>query len=473
MIEELKPYESYRSLGLRWADRIPSHWGCDRAGSCLQKLNLRSPNGREELLTVSSAHGVVPRKTATVTMFKAKSYAGYKLCWPDDLVINSLWAWAGGLGVSRHHGIVSSAYGVYRFRPSSKLVPRYLHELVRSAPFNWELQVRSKGIWISRLQLSDDAFLSAPVLVPPSDEQAAIIRFLDHANRRTDQFIRAKKKLIALLNEQKQAIIHRAVTRGLDRSVKLKDSGVPWLDHIPAHWALAKIKHHISTIEQGWSPQCDAQSVETFDEWAVLKVGCVNKDVFSPHQNKKLPLALQPRPQLAVRQGDILMSRANTPSLVGLVALVDRPYPRLMISDKHYRFRGRADRVDDEFLVLALRSSPTRAQIESATNGASSSMQNISQQLVGNLLVALPGLGEQRLIRAEVASSTAGLRRTIASTEQELALVCEYRTRLISDVVTGQLDVRTAAASLDIEPEAVPAEPSDADDADIEDEEAA
>ena len=185
---------------------------------------------------MSSERGVVPRRTASVTMFKAESYAGHKLCWPGDLVINSLWAWAQGLGVSRFHGIVSTAYGVYRIRSDVEIEPWFIHNLVRSVPFHWELRVRSKGVWTSRLQLTDEAFLGAPFPIPPLSEQAAIVRFLDHADRRIRRYIRAKQKLIKLLEEQKQAIIHRAVTRGLNPNVRLKPSGVKWLGDVPVHW---------------------------------------------------------------------------------------------------------------------------------------------------------------------------------------------------------------------------------------------
>src|SRR5688572_3023838 len=158
VIGDLRPYSEYKLLGLPWAESIPSHWFVRRGKSIFKCIDVRSETGDEELLTVSAAHGVIPRRTATVTMFKAESYAGYKLCWPGDLVINSLWAWGRGLGVTRHHGIVSSAYGVYRLRDQDAAVAAYIDALVRSDPFNWELHVRSKGIWISRLQLTDESF---------------------------------------------------------------------------------------------------------------------------------------------------------------------------------------------------------------------------------------------------------------------------------------------------------------------------
>ena len=210
-------------------------------------IDVRSKTGEEELLTVSSERGVVPRSSATVTMFQAESYVGYKLCWPGDLVINSLWAWGRGLGVSRYHGIVSSAYGVYRLRPPYSEYSHYIHRLVRSTPFNFELRVRSKGIWISRLQLTDEAFLDALLPLPPLPEQAAIVRFLDHADRRIQRYIRAKQKLIALLEEQKQAIIHQAVTGQIDVRTgqpypSYKDSGVEWLDDVPEHWETRRLR---------------------------------------------------------------------------------------------------------------------------------------------------------------------------------------------------------------------------------------
>ena len=242
MIADLKPYPEYKESGLPWLGKVPRHWVIKRAKSIFQRIDQRSKTGKEELLTVSSKRGVILRKTATVTMFKAESYVGYKLCWPGDLVINSLWAWAGGLGVSNHHGITSSAYGVYRIRENTAMTPAFVHEIARSSSFRWEFKVRSKGILDFTVTTNRCAFFDAPMHMPPLPEQEAIVRFLDWANGRLERAIRAKRKIIALLNEQKQAIIHRAVTRGLDPSVPLKPSGIPWLGDIPAALGVAHIE---------------------------------------------------------------------------------------------------------------------------------------------------------------------------------------------------------------------------------------
>ena len=242
MTSHLPPYASYKPSGVDWLVDVPAHWEVRRGKTILTPVDIRSQTGQEELLTVSSERSVVPRKLANVTMFKAESYVGYKLCWRDDLVINSLWAWAQGLGVSQHHGIVSSAYGVYRLLPTSEASSRFIHYLVRSSPFQWELQVRSKGIWVSRLQLTDEAFLRAPFPLPPFAEQRAIARYLDHADRRIQRYIEGKEQLIALLQEARQSIIQRAVTRGLDPDVPLKPSGVDWLGDVPAHWEVRRVQ---------------------------------------------------------------------------------------------------------------------------------------------------------------------------------------------------------------------------------------
>jgi type I restriction enzyme, S subunit len=142
-----------------------------------------------------------------------------------------------GLGVSLHQGIISSAYGVYRIRSGAPLIPDYVHELVRSSAFHWELQVRSKGVWISRLQLTDISFLDAPIPLPPPEEQEAMVRFLDYANGRLERAIRAKRKVIALLHEQIPTRIWRSNRRqrtpkselyeraGADYCRAMKDNG--------------------------------------------------------------------------------------------------------------------------------------------------------------------------------------------------------------------------------------------------------
>jgi len=212
----LDPNVRLKPSGLEWLGDIPEQWDIRRCKYIFCCVDIRSSTGEEELLTVSSDHGIIPRKSANVTMFKAESYVGYKLCWPGDLVINSLWAWARGLGVSPYHGIISSAYGVYRLRSEREDNSKFIHELVRSSSFHWELQIRSKGIWKSRLQLTDEAFLCAPFPLPPFPEQNAIVEYLDKETADIDTAINRAQREIDLLREYRTRLIADVVTGKLD-----------------------------------------------------------------------------------------------------------------------------------------------------------------------------------------------------------------------------------------------------------------
>ena len=447
MSADLTPYPAMKGSGVAWLGEVPEHWTVKRGKALFHCVDVRSSTGEEELLTVSSERGVLPRSSATVTMFKAESYAGYKLCWPGDLVINSLWAWGRGLGVSRHHGIISSAYGVYRLRPFYTEYSDYIHELVRSTPFNWELQVRSKGIWISRLQLTDEAFLGAPFPIPPPQEQAAIVRFLEYSDRRIRRYIRAKQQLITLLEEQKQAVIHRAVTRGLDPNVRLKPSGVEWLGDVPEHWEIRRLKSMVRRIDQGVSPQADNYLADG-TAWGVLKAGCVNRGVFRESEHKRLAAGFVFDSVLAVAAGDVLVSRASgSPHLVGSVGRVSSLNYKLILSDKTFRPTFNQN-VDPDFMVMAMNSRYYRQQVEQAISGAEGLANNLPLSSLRALFFVVPSIDEQHDIVGYLRKSTDELSEAVAHAERETSLLREYCTRLIADVVTGKLDVREAAARL-------------------------
>ena len=447
MFKDLKPYDEYREIGLPWLGAVPAHWSVKRAKNIVQPVDVRSTDGLEELLTVSSVRGVVPRSSASVSMFQATSYVGHKLCWPGDLVINSLWAWGRGLGVSRYHGIVSTAYGVYRPRVGQPIDDTYLDLLTRSDAFQWELQVRSRGVWKSRLQLTDDQFLDAPLTVPPAAEQAAIVKYLAHAHRRIDRAIAAKRKLIALLEEQKQAIVNEAVSRGLASPVPMKDSGVSWLGEVPAHWTVLRLGRCLTRIDQGWSPAA-AEGDLAPDQWAVLSLSAVDRGTFRPTSLKPIPLDASVPANLEVLPGDLLMTRSNTRTRVGDVAVVESVRPRTILSDLIYRLTVDSGRADARFLALVLRSSLGRQQIEVAARGSSDTMPKISQGHIRALRIPLPPPGEQSALVAHVASESAVIDAATDRARREIDLLHEFRSRLTSDVVTGQVDVRHIATTL-------------------------
>jgi type I restriction enzyme S subunit len=214
----------------------PRHWRQRRAKYVWRAVDLRSTTGSEERLTVSSARGIVHRSSATVTMFEAASYIGHKLVEPGNLVINSLWSWATGLGVSKHRGIVSPVYGVYELIDHECDVA-YLDHLLRSNVCQWQFQVRSKGIWKSRLSLTDEAFLDMLLVLPPLEEQQAIASKINERTAAIETAMAAIENEIALLKEYRVRLISDVVTGKLD--VRAEAANLPDVDPLELAAVLA------------------------------------------------------------------------------------------------------------------------------------------------------------------------------------------------------------------------------------------
>ena len=432
-----KPYPRYKPSGVEWLGDVPAHWKVRRGKTLFQPVDVRSQTGNEELLTVSAERGVVPRKSANVTMFEAKSYVGYKLCWPGDLVINSLWAWAHGLGVSQYHGIVSSVYGVYRLLPKFKNYASFIHQLVRSISFQWELQVRSKGIWVSRLLLTDEAFLGAPFLLPPLAEQTAIVRYLDQADERIRRYISSRERLIKLLEEYRQAVIHHAVTRGLDPDVRLKPSDVEWLGDVPAHWEVRRVKQ-VSRILRGKFTHRPRNDPSLYNgPYPFIQTGDVARakktiTEYSQTLNKQ-GLAVS----LMFPTGTLVMTIAAN---IGDVAILDF---EACFPDSVVGFVPRQN-VYRDYLYYLFRAMKAEFLRETPVN----TQGNLNVERIGSRHIALPPISEQTSIVAYLDKATADIDVAIDRARREIELLGEYRTRLIADVVTGKVDVREATAEL-------------------------
>jgi type I restriction enzyme S subunit len=434
VIESVKPYEQMKPSGLPWVAQIPVGWEVLRAKSVFAAIDERSTTGGEELLTVSSAKGIVPRSSSNVTMFKANSYIGHKLCSPGDLVVNSLWAWAGGLGVSSHRGIISTAYSVYRPRPQFSCYADYLNESLRSFAYKWEFTVRSKGIWISRLQLSDESFMAMPVLLPPSEEQQAIVDFLLHAELRINHAIAAKRKTIGLLNEQKQAIIHQAVTRGLDPTVPLKPSGIPWQDQIPVSWEVLRAKAIFDAIDER-SATGEEELLTVSSAHGIVPRSSSNVTMFKANSYVGHKLC---------SPGDLVVN-----SLWAWAGGLGVSSHRGIISTAYSVYRPKAEfACYAEYLHEALRSLAYKWELAVRSKGIWVSRLQLSDESFMAMPLLLPPREEAERIIGQLRASLSDLNTSVLTLERECELLTEYRTRLTSDVVTGKLDVRAAAKSL-------------------------
>ena len=199
-----------RDSGFSWLGKIPEHWKIERSKWLFIERDIRSNSGDEVLLSVSHLTGVTSRAEKDVNMFMAESLEGYKRCEAGDLVINTLWAWMGAMGVARQPGIVSPAYNVYQ--PVPEIDPEYMDLLVRTPRFAEEITRYSKGVWSSRLRLYPEGLYEAWLPVPPKDEQLAITAHIQTATKKIDDFAKATERTITLLQERRSALISAAVT---------------------------------------------------------------------------------------------------------------------------------------------------------------------------------------------------------------------------------------------------------------------
>jgi type I restriction enzyme S subunit len=205
----LDPLVHLRDSGTPWLGKIPSNWAIERSKWLFRERNERSVTGEEEMLTVSHLTGVTPRSEKDVNMFEAESNEGYKICYEGDLVINTMWAWMGAMGVSSMRGIVSPAYHVYQ--PNERLAPSYVDALVRTSVFAQEVNRFSKGVWSSRLRLYPEGFFGIRMPVPPLEEQRAIVARISSETAKLDALGSATQRTIALLKERRAALIAAGV----------------------------------------------------------------------------------------------------------------------------------------------------------------------------------------------------------------------------------------------------------------------
>ncbi|MDP1735760.1 MAG: restriction endonuclease subunit S [Sulfuritalea sp.] len=449
MIADLKPYAEYKESGLPWLGQVPGHWGSRRMKFLFRERSQKGfPN--ETLLAATQSKGVVRKEDYGLrTVTAMNGLENLKLVEVGDFVI-SLRSFQGGIEVSHARGIISPAYTV--LRPRVGFEPRYFRAYFKSSDFISSLTLFVTGIREGQ-NIDYERLSRAFMPLPPPDEQAAIVRFLDWANGRLERAIRAKRKVIALLGEQKQAIIHRAVTRGLDPSVPLKPSGIPWLGDIPQHWDAPRVKQCARKISKGTTPSTEGREILEFGPVRFLKA----ENISAGRITEKPRCFIDEETNNVIRrsqlaQDDILFVIAG--ATLGKTALV--PEDVLPANtNQAVAFIRPNSRVVPHFLELWLQSPRIKELIW--LSAVQSAQPNLSMADLGKFVIPVPLRTEQEQILEFVNSATKPLAETISRLEREIELLREYRTRLVVDVVTGKLDVREVAARLpdDVPPDTV------------------
>lgn len=432
MTADLRPYPEYKESGQPWLGRVPAHWEIGRNGRLFEQRN-QNGFGDLPILEVSLKTGVRVRDMDNMKRKQVMSdREKYKRAAKGDIAYNMMRMWQGAVGVAPVDGLVSPAYVVAR--PYSTTEPRYFAYLFRTNAYMNEVDGYSRGIVKDRNRLYWQDFKRIPSCIPSYEEQKAIANYLDANSMKVRQFIRNRRRLIEVLNEQIQAIIHRAVTRGLDPNVRLKPSDIEWLGDTPLHWVVRPFTKSVvdRADYRGATPEKVENGVILITAKNIRK-GWIDYEVSKEYVAKD-------EYQQIMRRGlpkinDLLLTMEAP---LGHAALVD--FEEIALAQRVVRFRMDTSLFVPQFAMESVLSSYFQNQL--LCRGTGSTAQGIKASKLPQLQILCPPLTEQMEIIDKIGQETAALGKSIDRTVREIDLIQEYRTRLIADVVTGKMDVR-------------------------------
>ena len=431
MTTTLNPYSSYKSSGIPWLGDLPGHWTVRRGGWLFRKLD-RPVRDLDEVVTCFRDGTVTLRKNRRTEGFtESLREVGYQGIRKGDLVIHQMDAFAGAIGVSDSDGKGTPVYSVCH--PTHQANPFYYAQIVREMARSQWILALAKGIRERSTDFKYTEFARQSLPLPPLLEQAAIVRYLDYMYRRIRRYVSAKRKLIALLEEEKQANINRAVTRGLDPSVRLKPSGVEWLGDVPEHWEVRRAKFLYR--------EADERSTTGTEE--LMSVSHIT-GVTPRKQSVTMFLAESNMGYKLCRPGDIVIN-----TMWAYMAALGVARQNGLVSPSYGVYRPlNTERLNHDYIDSLLRMEAYTRNYLIRSTGITSSRLRLYPESFLDIRILCPPRPEQDTIAEHLERATAAIDAEIARARRQIDLVQEYRTKLIADVVTGKLDVREAAAQL-------------------------
>ena len=449
MIADLKPYPSMKDSGVPWLGRVPEQWEVLPA-LATYKPKLVKNTGMVEKTVLSLSYGrIIVKSPEKLRGLVPESFETYQIVDPGDIIVRTTDLQNDHtslrIGHSRNRGIITSAY--LCLETTDRVSNEFGYQFLNTYDLLKIIYGFGSGL---RQNLDFSDIKRMPVLVPSKDEQAAIVRFLDHADRRIRRYILAKQKLIKLLEEQKQAIIHRAVTRGLPSTssgqatpnVRLKPSGVEWLGNVPEHWEVWQIGH-FSRVGNGSTPSRGNSAYWSSGHYPWLNSSCANLENVTHADQFVTDTALRECHLPAVPPASVLVAITGQGKTRGKATVL-----RIEATiNQHMAFITPNTKVASaDYVRLALHGS--YAQLRSISDDSGSTKGALTCADIKHFRLILPPPPEQSEILTAVESETRACSAAIDRARREIALLREYRTRLIADVVTGKLDVRAASAKL-------------------------
>lgn len=436
MNQPLPSYSDYKPAGLPWLAEVPAHWDIVRLKNLFVEVDRRSGTGNEPLLSLSKSRGLIRQNELSDKLFSVADLSNYKVCEPHQIVMNRMQAWNGMFAKASEIGLVSPDYSVLKSTTDADI--SFLLYLLKSPLLVARFVGESKGLGTGFNRLYFDRFGAIYAQLPPLLEQQRIVAFLDGKTRQIARLLRNKRQLIKLLTEQKQALIHRAVTQGLDADAPRKDSGVAWLGEVPAHWSVVSIGR-IARVGNGSTPSRATPEYWSGGEYPWLNSSHANRDLIDNADQFVTPRALAECHLPKVPAGSVLVAITGQGKTRGKAALLGIE----ATINQHIAYITPIQKIAPEYLQLAL--TAAYQTLRSISDDAGSTKGALTCADLKRFKIAFPAVEEQRQVIIFLAKETVLIDQTIDRAQREIELIQEYRARLIADVVTGRVDVRHLA----------------------------
>ncbi|GLE66881.1 restriction endonuclease subunit S [Pseudomonas aeruginosa] len=427
-------YPEYKDSGVVWLGGIPAHWNIKKFRYVFEESPEKiTDEVVGDMLSVSGYRGIEVKQYDDEGRRRTdEELFGYRVVRPGQLVVNTMWLNYAGLGVSEHEGHVSPAYRSYWLDPA--MDKRFIHHLMRSGTYVQGYTRLLTGIRPNSLQMGRDDLMVFPVLLPTKSEQTQIARFLDHETARIDALIEEQQRLIELLKEKRQAVISHAVTKGLDPTVPMKDSGVEWLGEVPAHWNAIHVGRVCRKVSDGphFSPNyvddgvmfLSARNIAV-DAWHLEDAKFVSEEDYREFCRRVVP-----------EKGDVLYTKGGTTGIARVVDLDEKFQVWVHVAV----LKLDRELVDPYYMAFSLNSAGCYEQSQLHTRGATN--QDLGLTRMTKIWFALPPREEQTRICDFLNAELGNIDDLIAEATKVVALLSERRSALISAAVTGKIDVR-------------------------------
>ena len=445
----LPRYPAYKDSGVSWLGEVPEHWAVSplkySVDVRLSNIDKHTVEDEPPVLLCNYTDVYKNERIDASIEFMVATASPEQIrrlsLEVDDVIITKDSEDPRDIGIPAHVTEVLPnlvcGYHLALLRPREEINGSYLYHLFKSRYVAVAFETEATGM--TRYALGKYSIENLGIPLPNPEEQSAIAAFLDRETEKIDALVAEQEKLIQLLREKRQAVISHAVTKGLNPAAPMKHTGIEWLGEMPKHWEVVPLKQVISQIESGVSVNASDQAASE-TEFGVLKTSCVYSGQFDANENKTVIEAEIDRVACPLKVGTLIVSRMNTPDLVGAAGLVKFAPQNIYLPDRLWQvsFSNAAP----VFVHYWTQSVFYRAQIRVVCAGTSSSMQNLGQDQFRSFNFPNPPQSEQETIAAILDRETAKLDALTAEAQRGIALLKERRSALISAAVTGKIDVR-------------------------------